>query len=268
MTLIAFKKSQMKPQLHPFLKWALCAWVLGLMVPSLRAADAEEQVATALQVVSLQPSSTVRSLYWRTAVMAKPDKQPRVSFSASTLLPPVKYQGPRKLTLMVDQGGYKPIAEVNLPASCKRTIVVLVPNPAGAALPFFALAMNADPEFFQLGSRRLINLSKAPIRGEVGPQPFITGSKKNRRFLCKPGKIIDVPALDKNAKAWTGYPVILEYYANDKWNILSSSRWFHTPTQRHLVFVYYDTVRKGVMLRGISDSANSQQPGNNKEQGE
>lgn len=161
-----------------------------------------------------------------------------------------------------DKGGYKPVAKVNLPASCKRTIVVLIPNPAEAELPFSALAMDADPLVFKLGTRRLINLSKAPIRGEIGAQPFVRGSDKNGRFVCQPGKIIDVPALDKNAKAWTSYPIILEYYGFEKWNTLSSTRWFYTPTQRHLVFVYYDTVRNSVVLRGISDSDNNQEPNN------
>lgn len=264
MNLRSYKKLQMKPHVDRFLKWALCGWFFCFIVPSLQAAEAEEQATTALQVVSLQSSATINILYWRTEVMSKPDKQPQVSFSASTLLPPVKYQGPRMLTLMVDQGGYKPIAKVKLPASCKRTIVVLVPNPAEAELPFAAIAMDADPEVFKLGSRRVINLSKVPIRGEIGAQPFVRGGQKNERFLCPPGKITDVPALDVNAKAWTNYPIILEYYGYDKWNILSSSRWFYTPSQRHLVFVYYDTERKSVVLRGISDSDNVQQPNGNK----
>lgn len=228
------------------------------MAPALQAAEAEAEVKTALQIVSFQPIAKVNSFYWKTEVMKSPDKQPQVTFSSSTLLPPVEYQGPKMLTLMLHQGeekGYQPVAKVNLPASAKQTIVVLIPTPKGSKLPLRAIAMNAGLKSFKPGSRRVINLSKAPIRGEMGAKPFTRGGKKNVRFLCKPNKIVDVPALNNHAKVWASHPVILEYHgAHNKWHVLSSSRWFHTPSQRHLVFVYYDTVRSNIILRGISDS--------------
>lgn len=41
---------------------------------------------------------------------------------------------------------------------------------------------------------------------------------------------------------------------NEQWRVLSSTRWFYTPEQRHLVFVYDDEGRKATVVRGISQS--------------
>ncbi len=224
-------------------------------LPVAQAAD--EEVTTALQVVSFKPVGGGNFFYLQSKLMKSPEKQVKVRVSSNTLLPSIKYRGPRLLTLMSHLGdaGYQAVARVNLSTTHRRTIVVLFPSKKGSKLPFRAVAMNADLKGFKAGSRRLINLSKFPLRGEMGAKPFKRGSSKNVKFLCQPNKMVDVPVLDPNARVLASHPVILEYYgAQKKWNILSTSRWFHTPTQRHLIFVFYDAQRKNLILRGITDT--------------
>lgn len=218
---------------------------------------AQDEVQKLLQVVSFKPVGGENAFFWQTEEMKKPDKQPQVRVSSNTLLDPVKYKGPRKLTLMLYTGesGYQPVAQVALPELGKRAIVVLLPSATESKLPYRAIAMNGDTDKFKPGTRRLLNLSNTLIRGEMGAKPFRRGDSKNIRFVCKPQKIVEVPVLNPKAKVLASQPAVLEYLSSKKkWNMLSSTRWFHTPTQRHLIFVYYDGARKNLILRGVSDT--------------
>ena len=216
-----------------------------------------ESVQTLLQVVSFKPVGGGNFFYVHNEVMKSPEDQPKVRVSSNTLLPPVKYKGLKVLTLMrhLGEDGYQAIAQVNLSGSRQRTIVILFPAKKGSKLPFRAMAINGDLKSFKVGTRRVINFSKFPLRGEMGANPFKRGSSENVRFVCKPNKIVDVPVLNSNAPMLASQPIILEYYgAQKKWNVLSSTRWFHTPTQRHIVFVFYDSQRRNLILRGITDT--------------
>lgn len=242
-------------------RFNVTSFLRGVILPvmfliSVNEAGADE-VRTALQVVSFQKLGENNRFYWKTEVMESPDKQPQVKVSSNTLLPPVKYKGPSTLTLMlhIEGKGYQPVASVNLPASSSRTIVVLIPKLKTTALSFRAIAMRGDLKNFKAGTRRLVNLSNIPLRGEMGANPFKRGAANNVRFGCRSQGMVDVPVLNANAKPLASQPVILEYYGADKkWRILSSTRWFHTPTQRHLIFVFHDPARKNLILRGISDT--------------
>lgn len=216
-----------------------------------------DEFKTELQVLSFQKLGEKDSLYWKTEVMQSPDKQPQVRVSSSTLLPPVTYKGPSRLTLLIHspEKGFQAVASTVLPTGAERTIVVLIPAEKDSKMPFRALAMSGDLKSFKAGTRRLINLSNIPLRGEMGANPFKRGDPKNVRFVCKGQSSTDIPVLDAGAKVLASHPVILEYFgANKKWNILSSTRWFHTPTQRHLLFAFYEPVRKSLVLRGVSDT--------------
>lgn len=216
-----------------------------------------DEIKTELQVLSFQKLGENDSFYWQTDEMQTPDKQAQVRASSSTLLPPVNYKGPSRLTLLIhtQEKGFQPVASAVLPSGSERTIVVLIPADEDSKMPFRALAMSGDLKNFKAGTRRLINLSNIPLRGEMGANPFKRGDAKNVRFVCKPQSSTDIPVLDAGAKVLASHPVILEYYgANKKWNILSSTRWFHTPTQRHLLFAFYEPKRKNLVLRGVSDT--------------
>jgi len=198
--------------------------------------------------------------------MKSPKQQAKVRVSSNTLLPPIKYNGSRTLELMLPeiqaQKGksttYHTVARVKLLRGCKRTIVLLIPKKSNSSLTYQAIAINGELKNFKAGSRKFINLSDFSIRGELGSIPFKRGSKKNLRFLCKAQTIKEIPQLDANAQVLASQPVILEYFGSQKkWNTLTSTRWFHTPTQRHLIFVYFDTKRRNLILRGISDTLSS-----------
>ena len=234
----------------------LLPFITGCLVSSpLHAVD--DQVRTELQIVSVTPLGGDRFFYWKTEQMRGPDQQPKVRISSSLFFKPVTYRGPTTLTLLSHQGEdvYKPMAQVRLRKGSKRTIVILLPPTEGTKLPYRAIAMNGDLDKFKAATRRVVNLSQFPIRGEMGNKPFKRGDPNNVKFLCKPQEAIDAPVLNPDAKVFASQPIILEYYgAQEKWNVLSSTRWFHTPTQRHLVFVFFDTTRKNLILRGISDT--------------
>jgi len=234
-----------------------------LSTPDLRAED--EQIQTLLQVISFKPVGGDNSFFLSTSPMKSPEKQAKVRVSSNTLLPPIQYKGPRTLSLMLldetnqknkgEKKAYRPMARVTLPRNCKRTIVLLIPGNKESKLPYRAIAMDGELKNFKAGSRRFINLSNFPVRGELGAIPFKRGSKKNLRFHCKAQQIKDIPQLDPSARVLASQPVILEYFGSQKkWNTLTSTRWFHTPTQRHLIFVYFDSQRRNLILRGISDT--------------
>ncbi len=220
-------------------------------------ADAQDLVSKSLQVVSFKPVGGENRFFWNSGEKQKDADLPEIRVSSNTLLPPVDYRGPKTLTLMhrADGGELLPAARVNLPERGRRTIVVLLPAQKEAKLPYRALALNGDLDVFKAGTRKVLNLSSYPVRGEMGANPFQRGSSKNVRFVCQAQKMVTVPVLNSQAKVLASQPVILEYYgANKKWNTLSSTRWFHTPTQRHLIFVFFDANRRNLILRGISDT--------------
>jgi hypothetical protein len=218
---------------------------------------ASNNVKRLLQVVSFKPIGGDNSLYWQTDKKKDPAKEDKVRVSSSTLLTAVEYEGPKSFTLMSKDSGseYRAVANVQIPAQGKRVIVILFPASKDSQLDYKAVAINGDENVFKAGTRNLFNLSKLPVRGELGAKPFRRGDSKNVRFTCNPQKVVEVPVLDENAKVLASQPVVMEYYgSNKKWNVLSSTRWFHTPTQRHLVFIYVDGERNNMILRGVSDT--------------
>lgn len=118
-----------------------------------------------------------------------------------------------------------------------------------------AKAIDATLNNFKRGTRKIVNLSKTAIKGELGAQPFTEGDENNITFECQSGEIADVPVLDPKAKSLASQPVILHYQQGEnEWRTLSSTRWFHTPTQRHLIIVVNDAKRKGTFLHGFSET--------------
>lgn len=230
--------------------------LVGLLLFSTTANSAPDDYKIDLQVVSFKKLGDDNSFYWKTETMKGAEEQPQVRASSNTLLPPVKYKGPGVLTLMshVTEKEYKPLVSVKLPSS-KRAIVILIPNAKDSDMPFKAIALSGDLRDFKAGTRKIINLSPVALRGQMGSLPFVRNSKKNVSFVCKSNGMSVVPVLDPNAAVLASQPVIIEYLnADKKWRTLSSTRWFHTPTQRHLVFVFYDGGRKNLSIRGISET--------------
>ena len=139
------------------------------------------------------------------------------------------------------------VCAVRLPGS-GNFIVVMVPSVKPEGLKMVAIVLSADPKVFPAGSRRVINLSPVSLRGTVIPVPLVEGAK-SRGFALKPMSSMLVPA---DARGRT-YGVKLEYLLDSKWRTLMTSRWFHSSSQRFLIFTYLDRKAGNVLLRGVSD---------------
>lgn len=67
----------------------------------------------------------------------------------------------------------KVVAEVSLPADCKRSIVLLAPAPAASPLPMVSIAIPELPEEQTIGTFQVFNLSPYPaafgLEGKVVP---------------------------------------------------------------------------------------------------
>lgn len=224
-----------------------------LFADEIRTAD---DVSTSLQVVSLQPLPGGETVSLKAEGETEIRKPLQIKVLSTRLPKPVSYKGGRKIVLYTQQAGKdeEAAASVELPESWKRTIIVLFPAPEDAKLPYVAVAVDGSRSSFKAGSRLVVNMSKHVLRGEMGKQPFTRGDPDNVKFECDPGKSVNVPVLDPDAKALASQPVILEYQGEDeKWRILSTTRWFHTPDQRHLILVYDDGKHNTTSLRGLTD---------------
>lgn len=241
-----------------FFLMVLPAILLSVAMVHADETQAPEDISTSLQVVSVNPLPGDETVYLMPEDTTETQKQLQIKVSSTSIPKPVDYKGGRKIILSTRQEDkdYQAAASVELPESCKQTIIVLFPAPEDAKLPYVAMAVDGSLSSFKAGTRLIVNMSTHVLRGEIGRQPFTRGDSDNLTFECDPGKSVNVPVLDPNAKALASQPVILEYKEKEEdktWKVLSSSRWFHTPDQRHLILVYDNEKSKAMSLRGLTD---------------
>lgn len=172
--------------------------------------------------------------------------------STSSVLEGVDYKGSRQLRLFRGSDDASIVASVRLPESSEETIVILLPGKTDGT--YRALAVRASLKDFPRSSRLLYNLSTTSVRGQLGGMPFNLGSKANTYFMAEKGRVCLIKKRSSEMKALDAQPVRLEYQVADDWRILANTRWFHTPRQRHLIFVYYDGKSKNLILRGVTDT--------------
>lgn len=245
---------------------ALVCLVLSASQGSLHAQQKPQPHRTKLSVLTFVDTGEVSMLRWLKAsgeIDEGGDRQ--VLISSSSILHPVKYVGPRVLTLCVPgsaagdtQQGHTPLARVRLPNS-RHTIVLLLPRAKNAAsVPTYrAVAIDSAIPKFKNGSRYLFNFTKIPIRGIMGETPFNPKAKTNKHFTIKGGGKKVLTPLESDAPARAGRQIYIDYQDGDtrQWRRMVSSRWFRTPGKRKFVFFYLDAESATPRMKIIAEAA-------------
>ncbi|MCW1885011.1 hypothetical protein OKA04_09755 [Luteolibacter flavescens] len=134
----------------------------------------------------------------------------------------------------------KPAAKVTIPGDLSKALIVLTPAPAGSAEPYRGFAIDYTRERFPLGTYRLVNVSKHPVRGAIG-----------RAYAeVKPG---GVAGIELQGEEGTTHGVKFEFNDKGKWNRLTESRAAVRRDRRWLVCVYQDPKTQRMNLRSIPD---------------
>jgi hypothetical protein len=134
----------------------------------------------------------------------------------------------------------KPAARVAIPGDVAKALIVLLPAPAGSPEPYRGFAIDYTRDRFPLGTYRLVNVSKHPVRGAIG-----------RSYAeVKPGGVAGIE-LQGDEGATQG--VKFEFNEKGKWNRLTESRAAVRRDRRWLVCVYQDPATQRINLRSIPD---------------
>lgn len=201
---------------------------------------------TNLSIFVLHYDAALTQLHWLDKEGSL-NKKTSISTSTSSILTPIKYKGPKVITLCSvkknaapDDIQFTPVAKVNLPVS-KNTILILIPNSKAktgtpSKFPYRAIAIDDSDTRFIAGSRWVFNFTQAPIRGITGEVPFEPTRKNNNRFILKTGKSTIVKSL--SGKTFNQIYLEQKNPATKQWERFKSSRWFSTPNKRKFVFIY------------------------------
>lgn len=209
------------------------------------AGEKAEQITTKISVVTFVSLGDDYNLHWKESAESA-QSGGRVWASASSVLSPVKYHGPRVLTLgrpktIGDEAVFDAFATVSLPQG-SQVVIALLPKYKSdkSSAKYSAIALNLDESKIATGSRYLINLTKVSIRGILGGVPFDSTDKDNRKFDIAPAKGIVLPPYDKNAAALTGNHVVMQFQSllTKEWEPMVSKRWFYLPKGKEIVFIY------------------------------
>ncbi|MEK7949594.1 hypothetical protein [Luteolibacter soli] len=134
----------------------------------------------------------------------------------------------------------KPAARVTIPGELSKALIVLIPAPAGSPEPYRGFALDYARDRFPLGTYRLVNVSKHPVRGAIG-----------RSYAeVSPGGVAGIE-LQGDEGATQGLK--FEFNEKGKWNRLTESRAAVRRDRRWLVCVYQDPSTQRINLRSIPD---------------
>ncbi|MCW1923123.1 hypothetical protein OKA05_11215 [Luteolibacter arcticus] len=134
----------------------------------------------------------------------------------------------------------KPAARVTVPGELGKALIVLMPAPAGSPEPYRGFALDYTRDRFPLGTYRLVNVSKHPIRGAIG-----------RSYAeVQPG---GVAGLELQGDEGATQGVKFEFNEKGKWNRLTETRAAVRRDRRWLVCVYQDPTTQRMNLRSIPD---------------
>jgi len=201
---------------------------------------------TKLSIFVLKYDESLTQLHWLDST-GKLDKGTPINTSTSSIMAPIKYKGPKKMTLCslkknaTPEGvQFTPVAKVTLPES-KNTILILIPSSPKKKsekgwLPYRAVAIDDNDKKFIAGSRFVFNLTNSPVRGITGEVPFQPSRKDNNRFVLEAGKSTIVKSL--SGKTFNQIYLEQRAPASKEWKRFKSSRWFHMPNRRKFVFIY------------------------------
>ncbi|RYD56175.1 MAG: hypothetical protein EOP83_21405 [Verrucomicrobiaceae bacterium] len=134
----------------------------------------------------------------------------------------------------------KPAARVSIPGDVTKALIILLPAPAGSPEPYRGFALDYTRDRFPLGTYRLVNVSKHPVRGAIG-----------RSYAeVKPGGVASLKLLgDEGATQGVKF----EFNEKGKWNRLTETRAAVRRDRRWLVCVYQDPSTQRMNLRSIPD---------------
>ncbi|GAA5497397.1 hypothetical protein Rhal01_03591 [Rubritalea halochordaticola] len=220
-----------------------------------------EQAHIELSILSVGGGDVPEKLHWLDASgkLAK-DSGSSLLVSTSTILAPVKYTGPKILTICVpdeSEAGFKVLSKLKLPEDSSKLVVVLVPNRKAdnEAQSYRALALPSDQARFSGGTRMVLNFTSTRLRGVIGKTPFDPNAKSNKFFYVDANASKFISEVDSHAKAGDGYQVYLEYYdqTDKKWVRFVTSRWFHNPSKKKYLFVYQTRHNNSPELKVVSE---------------
>ena len=134
----------------------------------------------------------------------------------------------------------RPAVRVAIPGDVAKALIVLLPAPAGSPEPYRGFALDYTRDRFPLGTYRLVNVSKHPVRGAIG-----------RSYAeVKPGGVAGIE-LQGDEGATQG--VKFEFNEKGKWSRLTETRAAVRRDRRWLVCVYQDPSTQRMNLRSIPD---------------
>jgi hypothetical protein len=132
------------------------------------------------------------------------------------------------------------VGRVRLPADCPRALLLLLPAPAGEALPYRGLAFVHTNRDFPLGSMKMVNLSPFAVRGAVGAATVTIRSG-------------GVETFQPRGEAGESVPVLFEYQRDDRWQRMTATRWALREDRRSLICIFEHPVTKRMNMRSIPD---------------
>lgn len=135
----------------------------------------------------------------------------------------------------------------NLPAASK-VLFLFLPNPGNAANPYVVMAMPDDYESFPLGTVKLLNLTPANIRFDLGE------FAEDKGVMVGPGKFGAVGSV-KKVNHLNAYDAIALYQMPDrKFTPFYNSRWRSVAGKRDLAIAYIDPKSKAPSVNVYEDA--------------
>ena len=237
-------------------KFNLLLLILGsvFLTASYSVAEDEkiELVKTKVNLVSMVPFDT-KVMYLDESSDPESKKLKQVPVAQSYLPNAVEYKGPVSTGVYKDKGGKELVARIQFDPKLTHVIALLLPSKDKQGLGK-VVVVDASDDKFPAASRKIYNLTAKKLRGEWGVLPFERGGERNRRFELPAGKMRTILSPDSKAKVNSSQPAILEVQNQKRWSTFYSSRWFHAPQQRHLIFIFPEVNESGMSVRAVSGS--------------
>lgn len=216
-------------------------------------AQSPEKKSAEISIVHYGSLGSDRNFYFTESEKSTDYKA--IRSNGSMVLSSKKYKGDRLIRLFrkdsSTDSGFRPVGSCTLPSSSKEVILFAQVEKGGDSFKFSAIP--ADKKIFPAGSRYIVNLTTATIKGEY--YELKSGKKdpkgKHIIFGCKPNRKKLVKALNPSAKTNAEAQIYLSYSVNKSpWKTLSKSMWNHTPTQRHILVIF--PANNSIFIKGIT----------------
>jgi hypothetical protein len=132
------------------------------------------------------------------------------------------------------------LANATFSANLKTALVVLFPAGKDDKLPYRAIVLNHNLQDFPMGVYRMINISPHAVRGAIGKTIIQAkpGGIGNLKPEGEPGAIVAAR---------------FEFYADERWNLLTETRCAVRDDRRWLTCIYQDPASGRMNIRSIPD---------------